>query len=385
MSSTPGRNARLDALRGLAVIGLLPLFARAALIPSGAVARPQEGATGAALWTVLETTADETALWLCAISAGAAMALRRRSFSNERAWTADHRARMLTLLLLALAHALYVAPHSALANGAIAALLMSTAIREPESGSLHLGSALGAVPIAIAAAGIVGWAIETAPASADWTDRFARSNPVYEEWETTKLQGNWHEQQEVRQRLWAEVIADRGVKRDLWQIGAGIMIGLALMRRERPLRPAAAARLTAAGAATNAIAAVVALSPVEPGLGERLAEALNFGGGGALATGIAVLTLDGRWRLPATVAATGRNALTAFLTGTTVAAGIGHGWGLGLMGRAGAAEVAAAAVVTTICGVVAALLAGGRRGPAETLWRQSAGALLATARAGRTN
>ena len=335
----------LDAARGIGILLLFPVVFRLALHPAGEAAGPAEGPGGTALWYGIELFADQTAFWLLAMCAGCAMAAHRRNGDDERVWTARHRARWLLLLGLGLAHGYYLWPESLLPAAALAAILVSGAVRDTSCRPLQAAALAAALPIAAWAAHMESiHRFTNDPGGPSW-DRFAVSTPDYDEWESASYRGSWSEQEAARRAQWTTRVTEHGPLRDCWHMGAGMLFGLWWERagRHRRRRPGAA-ELIAAGAGVNAVAASMHMGGLEPGLAARIADMTNYAGGALLAAGIlaAATRADLAGGRPGPVGdalcSIGRRPLTAFAAVTLAAAAVGHGWGLGLHGLLTPAE-----------------------------------------------
>ena len=334
----------LDASRGIGILLLFPVVFRLALQPAGETMRPAAGAAGTALWYAIELFADQTAFWLLAMCAGCAMAVHRRNDVDERVWTARHRARWLLLLALGLFHGYYLWPASLLPAAALAAILVSGAVRDTACRPLRAAVLAAALPTVVWAAQMENLDRRTAGAGGASWDHFAVSTPDYDAWESASYRGSWSEQNSARRAQWTTRVTEQGPLRDCWHMGAGMLFGLWWERagRHRRRRPRAG-ELIAAGLGVNAAAASMHMGPFEPGLAARIADMANYAGGALLAAGIlaAATRADLAHRVSRgreALCRIGRRPLTAFGAVTLAAAAVGHGWGLGLHGMLTPAE-----------------------------------------------
>ena len=378
----------LDGMRGIALLLMLPAAARMALHPSGQAWRAQPDAGGWSWWLITETFSDETAVWLLAMCIGAGLALRRNRFEDERTWTAQHRARWLVLLAAALLHAYHIAPWSVLAATCAAALLISEAVRESTCRPCRTGIAIACIPVMITVGESILWERAVQGSGQPWATRLEMTNPTYDHWETASYQGDWQAQKTVRRRTWWNTTTRDLPRRDLWHIGAGILIGLWWQRAGRHRRRASRDgwRLMTAGLTLNVGSASLGWLEMDTGLTERTADLVNYAGGGFLAAGLLGTigqTTNRLWQTAAgdILAAAGRHPLSLGAIGTLTLAAIAHGWGLGLHGQLNGSQSTA---ICIMFGATALALSAFRteheRGPAETGWRNATGRLLKAAK-----
>ena len=388
MNPGTGRLPWIDTLRGLAMLALTATLTRSMLHPVGASYGAQEGPGGILWWMLVETFLDQTGVWLFAIAAGLALAARRAETPDDRQWTIEHRARLLTLAIAALAHAYYVFPHSMIPAGVWACLILSKAIRDQECRPIRTAALAALVPILFVMYETTSLDGYLSQAGATWTNRFEISTTAFDAWETASYSGSWTEQTQVRHHQWLDAQTGTMARRTLWQMAAGILFGLwwhrAGRHRERPRR--LAAELAATGLLMNVAGAVLAQYPVEPGLMMRIADQLNYAGGGLVAASVCIaLTMNhdkvGVRAGARTLIRIGNTALTTYLLWTTVLAMVAGGLGLGLHGQLSPLQTA----TLWLAGCAVIWTAAQRwntigPGPMERIWRRTAKALIDAAK-----
>ena len=309
------------------------------------------------------------------MAGGCSLAAARIGTADERAWTAAHRARCATLGLAALAHAYWIWPDSRLPAMLLAALLISSAVRDQTSRPGQGAITVGCVALMLGIAEPWLWADYLMEAGQTWTDRFAISNPWYDEWESASFAGDWAAQQAVRTNLWRQALEHDLPMRDIWQAAAGLFWGLWWYRAGRHRETARRWRwhLVAGGLMMNATAAWTATATPwnEPGLAMQMADWMNYTGGAAAAAGTVMAATGApttNWQTADGVVLQrlGRRSLSAYLVATVAGAWVAHGWGLSLHGQLNteqqAATVLAVATATiALCGLWGETSPGPRR------------------------
>ena len=381
----------LDAVRGLAVLAMLPLAAEGLLHPRAEALRgpaidPTLQPVAWAAWVLLHAAGRQTPVWLLAICAGAGLALAREA-RDDPEWTMHHRARWLLLLAAALCFQLAVWPSGPLAGLPLAALLLAAPVRDSVARPLWPAIAAGAAPIILAVWEMEQWARYVDASGQTWADIFQPSNPDYDRWESAAYAGDWRGQAEVHLAHWRDRTARALPLNDLWHAGAGLLAGVWWMRQGRHRNVAPRVRRSLAASGTLACATAAALATGEStGLALRIAGLLDYAGAGVVSisiTACAARADASTWRTPVgtLLQRAGRRSLSIFAFTTTLLAAIGHGWGLGLHGRLDFAQTAAATASAIAVALAMSLPADDRWArPLETWWRRAAGRLVRAAR-----
>ena len=378
------RLAWLDAVRGAAVLGIIPLNARWLLHPRAHYTDPaaagEPGAIGWTWWAATTITLDETTLWVLSAAFGAALAATRDT-TQEAGWTARHRARLATLGALGLAQSLLVWPGDILLPYAITALLLSGAVadRQCKPRTLAIGAAV--MPLVAAAAGIT---------MSDPDSAHAGAGAAYAEWESGAYAGDFRAAVGARWLQLQDQIGQTYPYRVLWQTAAAMLAGVWWHRAGREHATRAGCGALAAGglALTTGAVAVVTASGYEPHAITTARSILYAGGALLAATTLrwASSAPQATWetRTGSALRAIGRRSLSVYLGANITLAAIAQGWGMGLHGRLN--EEATIGVVVTTTAAAAALAGRGNpntaTGPAERAWRLAT-RLLAGSRAHR--
>ena len=141
----------VDALRGLAVLAIIPLNARWILHPADAYHDPSlQGAPGIGAWlwwAIPELLFDHSTLFVLAAIFGISLSAARAADTRPQ-WSRRHHTRLLTLGIVGFAHGALIWPGDILWSYALTALLLSRTVRIVEKDSAPLLS------IAVAAAAI---------------------------------------------------------------------------------------------------------------------------------------------------------------------------------------------------------------------------------------
>ena len=367
----PARLAWLDAARGAAVLGIVPLNARWILHPRAYYTDPSAGGDPSAadwiVWAATTITLDETTLWLLAAVFGASLAAAREQ-ESDATWRTRHYARLLTLALMGTAQSLLVWPGDILLPYALTALLISGAVadRECRPGALAAGAA--AIPLVLA----------ITMTSVGSQGEHAGAEAAYAEWETGAYTGGFGAAVGARWLQLAEQLTGTYPYRVLWQTAAAMLGGMWWYRARRSTKivPAQLAMLAVAGASlTTGGVALLTGTGYEPAM-MASCRALIYAGGGALAA--AALLAAARapaetWRngIGAALTATGRRSLSVYLGANVALAAIAQGWGMGLHGQLSGTQTAAASAAVVGAALLLAKQGGAEAGsgPAERAWR----------------
>lgn len=146
-----GRIQALDALRGLAVIGIVPMNVIAFSMPPAAYINPRayggDGPLEILLWAISFVLVEDKfrALFAMMFGAGVAILLDKARDHPLR----DHFARMAVLLLIAIIHALFLANNDVLRSYAVAGLLLPIALGWRVRTLLTVAAAVMAAQLAV--------------------------------------------------------------------------------------------------------------------------------------------------------------------------------------------------------------------------------------------
>lgn len=387
----------LDALRGLAVIGIVPMNVIAFAMPPAAYINPRayggDGVLEGALWALSFLFIEDKfrALFAMMFGAGVAILLAKPDTHPLR----GHYARMAVLLAIALAHATLLANNDVLRSYAVAGLLLPLVIGWQvrsllaAAGALVLGQLLVSGWFAWdwlaywyerASGAVVDPAAQVAAEAAYGYDPAAIAAAV--ERNAAGLG------ERVLRRLGEGPQQVRFVLASLPSTMAAMLLGVALWRngllagqweRARALRLARTCALIALPVLA-ALAAWSMATGFDPIVTTANAIVWSAPFDLLLGVGIAALAMAlfggawSEWALTLRLAAAGRMALTNYLATSLVFALLFSGWGLGLFG-----EVNRTQALLLACIPVALMLlwsprwlARFRQGPAEWLWRSMA-------------
>ena len=174
MTANPERIPWVDALRGTAVLAIIPLNARWLLHPVDAYHDPSiQGPPDAiawVFWAIPELLFDHSTLFTLAVVFGISLSATRAADSDP-GWTRRHRARLLLLGALGFAHGALIWPGDILYAYAVTALLLTGAVRDTNPASNALAW------IALAAAGHPPGGLAVQPAPDPERLRRGRSGP----------------------------------------------------------------------------------------------------------------------------------------------------------------------------------------------------------------
>ena len=387
----------LDALRGLAVAGIVPMNVIAYAMPAAAYINPRayggDGPFESALWALSFVFIEDKfrALFAMMFGAGVAILLEK---GGAHPWR-DHYARMAALALIALAHAVLLANNDVLRSYALIGLVLPFVVRLPVRWLLAGAALLMAGQLAVSGYVASGWLRYWHALSAGHTLDLA---PMAE---VERRFGADPQAIAASMAQWQESLGERVLRRTAdWQLQltatvaqvpstlSAMLIGLAAWKsgmlagrwpQARLVRlaawlglPSLVALLAMAAwsilsgfdAIVTAFNALVASAPFDLALGIAYAALAMALFGGPLASS----------RVTRRLAATGRMALTNYLGTSLTFAALFAAWGLGLFGevsRGQALALGALPVALMLC-ASPLWLAHFRQGPAEWLWRSLA-------------
>ena len=399
--SAKHRVTALDALRGVAVVGIAVMNVIAFSMPANAYLNPRVwGGTDAletALWAVSFVLVEDKfrALFAMMFGAGIAILLRKARQREGARPLRSHYARMAVLLALGVTHAVTLANNDVLRIYAVCGLLLPLAVNWPVQRLLWMAALLIAGQLAVSGYYAWGW-LEY------WLQRTGGVvvDSLPQEM-AERTFGGHPDTIAAALAVGQETLADRLVRRlsdPLMQIRfivasipsalASMLLGVALWRcgllagEWRAARAVRLARncilatlpvlivlalwsiLSGFDAIVTAANAIVWSAPFDIVLGVGYAALAMALFGGALKD-------RGVTRL---FAAAGRLALTNYLATSLIFAALFASWGLGLFGAVSRAE----ALVLALNPIAAMLLWSGpwlarfRQGPVEWLWRSLA-------------
>ena len=388
MPESPSRITSLDALRGVGVLGILPVHIQSFAMIVAARLNPAVSGDldGANRWVWLATAllADGKFIAIFAMLFGAGLLLlSERGRDGPAALENLHHRRMAVLLGLGLIHAYLLWYGDMLVTFALCGAAVF--------GFRHLAPrrllARGAVALACASAiGLgLGWSLPWWPA--DMSARFVQvwaPPPELVAWEIAVYQGGWLGQMAHRAPEAFQIETSQFVLRGFWQATGLMLVGMGLFKLG-VLSAARSARYYAALAAVGFGVGVPMAwrglprgAALERDLADFMLVGSQFSYWSDLAVGLGwiglvMLLCRAGWR-PGAVAAVGRTALSNYLLQTVLCTTIFYGHGLGLFAR-----VDRLGQLLIVLGVWAVQLAGSAWwmrhfgvGPAEWCWRSAA-------------
>ena len=385
MKPHPERIPWVDALRGAAVLAIVPLNARWLLHPADAYHDPSlQGPPGTLAWlwwAVPELFFDHSTLFVLAAVFGISLSAARAADADP-GWTRRHRARLILLGALGFAHGALVWPGDILYPYALTALLLTGAIRqiEPRSNALAwLAAAAAAIPPVIGLSTLLATLAGYEAAGVDPRSAYLLATPEFREWESALYAGPFLGSLAVKWTQWSQqATAVLGVW-TLWHAAAGMLGGLWWHRRgrHRCTHPHLPHALAGAGLTLTAAALHFATASAYHAITLAWTNWVTYAGGALLsaATVAAFTRTDaatwerpmGRW-----LRACGQSSLSIYLLANLMLAAVAQGWGLGLHGRLTPEQTAA----TTLCSIAVLGWYGATRigrdrtlPPVERLWR----------------
>lgn len=386
MQPRPERIRWLDALRGAAVLAIIPLNARWLLHPADAYHDPTVvGDRGIAAWTwwaVPELFFDHSTLFLLAAVFGISLSAAHLG-DFDPGWTRRHRARIFGMAAIGFAHGALIWPGDILWTYAVTALLLTGAIRQVErdsNGLLWTAAGCAAIPPVLGLLTLYEVTTGYATAGLDPTTTYQLATDEFRAWESAQYGGSFLDTLEVKWLQWVpQATTTMGVW-SMWHAAGGMLAGLWWHRRGRHicknLSGLAWVLGTAGLALTSASLAIAAADGYHP-ITLSWTNWVTYTGGALLAacatvafTNIAPTAWNapiGQW-----LQACGRTSLSIYLLANLLLAGVAQGWGLGLHGRLDGEQTAATtlAVMATLSWLATRYTeTGPRRPPAERLWR----------------
>lgn len=386
MKPQPERIRWLDALRGAAVLAIIPLNARWLLHPADAYHDPSlQGPPGAVAWlwwAIPELLFDHSTLFVLAAVFGVSLSAARAADSDP-GWTRRHRARLVVIGALGFAHGALVWPGDILWPYALTALLLTGAVRQVEEDSnalFRLAVVAAALPPALGL-----WALHTTiggyeAAGVDPQTAYTLATPELRAWESAGYAGSFRDSLEVKWTQWTRQSTMTMGFWTLWHAAAGMLAGVWWHRRGRRVcgdNPYLPHALAAAGLALTGASLSIATANAYHPITLSWTNWVTYAGGALLAAAaVAAFTRaePAAWDTPAGcwLRACGQASLSIYLFSSLLLAGIAQGWGLGLHGRLTGEQTAATtlAVIAVLSWCAARCISSdGRRPHAERLWR----------------
>ena len=375
----------LDALRGAAVLAIIPLNARWLLHPADAYHDPSlQGPPGVLAWlwwAVPELLFDHSTLFVLAAVFGISLSAARAA-DTDPGWTRRHRARLLLLGALGFAHGALVWPGDILFPYALTALLLSGAVRQAEkdsNGLAWLAATAAALPPVLVLWGLHATIRGFEAAGVDPHAAYALATPEFRAWESGLYAGPFRDSLEVKWMQWERQITTTFAFSTLWHAAAGMLAGLWWHRRGQHVctEPYLPEALAATGLALTGTALWTATANAYHPITLSATNALTYAGGALLAAAAVVAftrTGPAAWETPAGrwLRACGQASLSIYLLANLMLAAVAQGWGLGLHGRLTPEQTAATtlAVIGVLAWYGAARIGRERTPPpAERLWR----------------
>ena len=388
MPERPSRITALDALRGVGVLGILPVHMQSFAMVVAARVNPSvsgdlHGPNGW-IWLVTAVLADGKFLSIFAMLFGAGLLLLSgRGDDGPLAVERLHRRRMALLLGIGLLHAYLLWYGDMLVTFALCGVVVFGLRALPPRGLLARGVlALGCASLIALGVGLSlpWWSSDT---KARFVQVWAPSREMVDR-EIAAYRGGWRGQMAYRAPEAFQIETSQLVLRGFWQTSGLMLVGMGLFK-QGVLSAARSARFYAAMTALGfGVGVPLGWYGGERGrrLGWDLADFMLAGTQlsywsdllvGVGWVGLVMLLCRAGWRARA-VAAVGRTALSNYLLQTVVCTTIFYGHGLGLFAR-----VDRVGQLLIVLGIWIVQLAGSRWwtrrfavGPVEWAWRRAA-------------
>ncbi len=384
-SDKPRRVTALDALRGVAVIGIIPMNVIAWSMVPAAYINPRAGGGDApletVLWALTFVLVEDKFRTLFAMMFGAGVAILMDR-ADSHPWR-EHYARMAVLMLIGLVHTILLANNDILRSYALTGCLLPFVLRWPTRRLLVAAGIIITIQTAVAAA----FALPPLTAPDPSADAAAEQTYGYNAATTADYMARSEESlsERIVRRLseWELMLfASLG---QLPSNLAAMLVGVALWRGGLLAGQWEAARALrlAKRLAIVALPPLMALAAwaIASGFDAVVMAANYFAFTNAfdLLLGIAyaaaaMVLFGGRWSgtaMTCRLAATGRMALTNYLATSLVFGALFHAWGLGLYGEIGRGTAEALVLLPAALMLLWSpiWLARFRQGPAEWVWR----------------
>jgi uncharacterized protein len=385
----PDRIESLDALRGVAVLGILLMNVQSFSMPEAAYINPTaygdlSGGNGWA-WLVSHVLADKKFMAIFSMLFGAGILLfTRRAEARGDAPTRLHVRRMLWLVVFGLAHAYLLWYGDILVAYGICGLLVHPLRRLAPGRRLVLGLAVMAVASAIALAEGTAWPQRPAAERAAIVEENWAPPPEFVDEELAAYRGSWADQMSLRVPVAWTLQTDYFLRAELWRVAGLMLVGMSLFQwgvlgAERSRRFYRRMILLGAGIGIPLTLLGVHLNRAHawsPDYALFFGPLVNQWASLPLAlawTGLVMLAClrPGLAPLLAPLKAVGRMAFTNYILETVLCTTIFYGHGLGLFGsvdRLGQLLLVLG-IWVLLLGTSVAWLRTFRLGPLEWAWR----------------
>ena len=385
----PDRIGSIDALRGLAVMGILLMNVQSFAMPEAAYINPTaygslDGANGWA-WLVSHVLADRKFMAIFSMLFGAGILL----FTGRAEARGDpparlHVRRMLWLVVFGLAHAYLLWYGDILVAYGICGLLVYPLRRLRPGGRLVLGLAVMAVASGLALAEGVAWPLRPEAERAEFVEENWAPPAEFVDEEVAAYRGGWADQMTLRVPVAWALQTDYFIHTELWRVAGLMLIGMSLFQWEvfsarRSRRFYRRMILLGAGLAIPFILLGVQLNRAHqwsPDYSLFFGPQINSWASLLMAMAWIGLVMEACLRprlapLLAPLKAVGRMAFTNYILQTILCTTLFYGHGLGLFGKVD--RVGQLLIVLGIWMVLlvtsSAWLRKFRYGPLEWLWR----------------
>ncbi len=386
------RIAALDALRGVAVAGIVPMNVIAFAMPASAYVNPRsfglESGLDAALWALSFVFIEDKfrTLFAMLFGAGVAILLERAQGHAGARPLAGHYARMAALLVIALAHAIVLANNDVLRSYAVVGLALPLVVGWPARRLLMAAAAIIAAQLLVSLYFAWDWLLVwwdgTNSAALAEAERLFGADSHAIAGALERGQESFGER--LTRRLADPALQVRAVAASIPSTLAAMLIGVALWRSGLLAGswPAPRALALAARLAMIALPFLIAMGAWSMASGYSpivtAVNALVLSAPFDILLGIAYAAIamamfeEGTWA--SRWAAVGRLALTNYLATSVIFASLFASWGLGLFGEVNRAQALALGLVPVAAMLIWSplWLARHQRGPAEWLWRSMA-------------
>jgi uncharacterized protein len=372
------RIVSLDALRGVAVLGILVINVRLFSMPELTLTNPNVYGDFTGLnyysWLAGHVLAELKFITLFSALFGAGIVLFTEK-KNEGTALSLHYRRTAWLLVIGLGHAYLLWYGDILVPYALCGLVLVALRRRPAASLAKLGVVLVLVPSVLEV--LTGLTLGSEALSGQWMPAAETLDS-----EVATYRGGWLEQMDHRVSTAFRRQTSGFLGQTFWRVGGTMLLGMALYKwgvltNERSSRLYG---LLAAGGLAGVgvvLAGVLFIEASDWSAGVALFwRQFNYWGSFLVAGGyIGAVTLYTRWRpdglFTRAFAAVGRTAFTSYLLQTLVATTLFYGHGAGLFGSVGRAEALGMVVAFWVVQVLLSVLwlRAFRYGPVEWVWR----------------
>ena len=393
VATDPAPGARvhaLDALRGVAVLGIIPMNVIAWSMVYAAYINPRADIVGGAgpletaLWALTFVLVEDKfrTLFAMLFGAGVAILIERARVKSGTHPLREHYARMAALLAIGVVHTLLLADNDILRNYALAGCLLPFVLRWPVRRLLWAVAIVVALDMALTSFWAFSYALsDDSAARAVAETEFGAGGDVGFFLDRARESLGERIERHLGEAPLSLFIATTSLRNNI----ACMLLGVALWNngllagrwpRERLLRLARILALVSLPVLIGLAAWSIA-SGFDAGVTAANARAFSIPFDMALGVAYAALAMAvfaGGGAITDRLAAAGRMALSNYLVTSVIFAALFHAWGLGLFGRVGRVEAEALALLPAAFILLwsAPWLARFRQGPAEWFWRSLA-------------